>query len=295
MAFTLSNALQAVYSLLGELNIAKATGGSTTTVADSTLINQSRDNVWKEGALFVVYDVGGAGAAPEGQFQRVSAYVNSTGTFTVDTALTAAVASGDLYGVASSYYPLRQMIRAVNDALGNLGDIELVDTTTLDTAAETTEYAAAVTWKRTRPYRVDVQSIIGATGDNGWLEYTDWDWVPATAGTAGKIIFSDYQLTGRDIRVWYKGVHPQLNEYSDPIWEGFDPELVKQAALVKALTWQAARTQGADTFITQKLNQEAQVLENRKVTNPVWRARRKPRHLIISSSTYFDNVNNGNG
>jgi hypothetical protein len=286
MPLTLSSVLQSVYSQLGELNTSKATGGSTTTVTDTTIINASRDNVWKEGVLFMVYDVGGAGAAPEGQFQRVSGFVNSTGVFTVDTAFTTAPAANDLYGVASSYYPLRQMIRSVNDGLVDLGDIDLMDTATLDTIIATTEYAAAVSWKRTRPYRVDIQTLTSSATDNQWYEWHNWDWVPATAGTAGKIIFHEYPTALRDIRVWYKGVHPQLNEYGDVVWESFDPELVKKAALVKALEWQNSRTQGADTFLTGKLNAALQQLENRKVTSPVWHPRRKPRLMIVNPTTY---------
>ena len=63
---------------------------------------------------------GGARAAPEGEFGRVSAYVDETGTLTVDT-LTAAVGAGDLYGLVSEYFPLQQMIVLANLALSEPG------------------------------------------------------------------------------------------------------------------------------------------------------------------------------
>lgn len=290
MSLPLWKVLSAIYQNLGELNSSKATGGSTTTIVDSILANTSKDNVWKEGAAFILRDAGGANALPEGQFQRISAYTNSSGTFTVDTAFTTAVASGDLYGIVSSYYPLQQVMIGVNEALGELGDVDLVDTTTLDTIAETTEYAAAVAWKRKRPYRIDIQTLTGVTGDNAWREVNDWDWVPATAGSTGKIIFPKYQYASRDIRVWYRDAHPLVNAYSDVISETIDPELFKKAALVKALEWQNSRTQGADQFLMQKLNASKQELENRRITNPTERVKRRPRYLIVGGNdvTYDD-------
>ena len=108
MAFTLSNLLVGAFQGLGQMTIGnKATGGSTTTVVDSTQANTARDNAWKNGAMFITRDAGGASAAPEGQFQRISAFTNSSGTFTVETAFSTAVAAGDIYGYTSPYYPLR--------------------------------------------------------------------------------------------------------------------------------------------------------------------------------------------
>src|SRR3990167_4855959 len=122
MAFNLSELLQRMYRELGQLNLAKATGGSTTTVVDSTLSGKFSDGFMVDGALFIVRDAGGASAAPEGEFNRLSAYVDSTTTFTVDTAFTTAPASGDLYGYASQLFPLQQAIQAANDGLMLLGD-----------------------------------------------------------------------------------------------------------------------------------------------------------------------------
>lgn len=293
MALNLSTILQSVYQSLGELNMGLATGGSTTTVADSALANTSRDNVWKEGALFIMRDAAGGNALPEGQFQRISAYTNSTGTFTVDTAFTTAAAAGDLYGVASSFYPLRQVIQAVNESLTDLGDVDLVDTTTLDTVDTTTEYAAAVAWKRSRPYRIDIQTLTNSSTDNQWRQWHGWDYVPAAGGSTGLIIFYEYQFGSRDIRVWYRDKHPTLAVYSDVVNEAFDPEMVKRAALLKTIEWQVGRNQGNDDFLVQKLTNARQDLENRRVTNPGWRMKRGPKLMIVGprpDDDYYDDV-----
>lgn len=287
MAFTLSDLLQAGYFGLGQLNVYVATGGSTTTIVD-TNTKTGKDNTWKDGAAFVIRDAGGLNAAPEGQFARVSAYVASTGTYTLDATLTSAVASGDTYGVVSQEYPLAQMIQAANQALRLMGDLDLVDTTTLDTAAATTEYAASATWKRTRPFRVDVQGRTGASADNQWQEWPDWEYVPATAGAAGKLIFPEYPTASRDIRVWYRGPHPYVNAYNDPIAEVLDPETAVAAFQAKALDWANSRARGADEFMLQRGQKAEQQLLNLQVARPRVGVKRKPKLLIIGPNTTPD-------
>lgn len=285
MAFTLANLLAGAFQSLGQLTTGnKATGGSTTTVVDSTQANTARDNAWKNGGMFILRDAAGAGAAPEGEFQRISAFTNSSGTFTVETAFSSAVGAGDIYGFTSPYYPLRQMQELANTALRALGDVDLVDTTTLDTVSGDTEYAASVTWKRTRPTRVDVQGSTADAQDNQWREWPDFEWVPATAGSAGKLIFPDYPYPSRDVRVWYRGPHPALLAYSDPVHESFDPELAVLALVVKALEWQNGRSGGTDEYLLQRLGDARQELANRMVTARPYRLKRKPRLLIVGGN-----------
>lgn len=282
MALTLSDVLQALYFELGETKMGKATSGTTTTLVDSAVAATSKDNVWRNGTLFITRDA--AGAAPQGQFQRVSAYTNSSGTYTVDTAFSVAVGAADVYMVVSDYYPLQEMILAVNRGLAELGDVPLVDTTTLDTAAGTTEYAAAVDWKRQRPYRIDIQGRTGAASDNQWVEWPNFEWVPAAAGSTGKIIFRDYPVASRDIRVWYKGPHGAVSAYSDVINETLDPQLVVGAALTKAYQWQNNRSKGADEFTLQSGQKAEQGLMNMKVERPLHRPKSKPRLLIVGGN-----------
>jgi len=291
MPFTLSNLLQGMFKELGQLTVSKATGGSTTTVVDTTILNRYADDAMKEGAMFVVRDAGGANAAPEGQFQRISAYVDSTTTFTVDTALTVAVASGDTYGWASPRYPLQTMIEMANDALRGLGDVSLIDTTTLDTAAAQTEYTASVAWKRARPYRVDIQTILNDSNDNRWIETKAWEWIPAAAGSTGLLVFNFQPIASRDIRVWYKGPHGLLNAYSDVVNEAIDPELAVIAGALKAAEWQNSRTQGSDQFLLQKINKLENILMQRKAETPITRVKRQSKLLVVGpDSTSLDYI-----
>ena len=87
MSFSLSDCLQRVYTKLGMLNVEIASGGSVTTAVCSNKANDGdKDNLWKNGVLFVIRTTDAA--SPQGKFQRVSSYVASSGTFTIDTTVT---------------------------------------------------------------------------------------------------------------------------------------------------------------------------------------------------------------
>ena len=272
------------YKELGQLTVSTATGGSTTTVVDSKQVGIHGDNSWKEGGIFIVRDAGGANAAPEGEFKRCSGYTDSTGTFTVESVFTVSPASGDTFGFVSEYYPLFTMLELANSALYALGDIPLVDTTTLTTAAAQTEYAAAVAWKRRPPYRVDIQSITNDSNNNRWVTLHGWEYVPATAGSTGLIVFNDQPPTSRKLRIWYKDVHPTLTAYNSTLYEGWPPLLAHWAVVAKALEWQNARSGGSEAFLLDKLNKSEQKLAEARALQPVWTPKSQPRLLILSDA-----------
>jgi hypothetical protein len=245
-----------VYEELGQLKVSTATGGSTTTVVDSKLSGEGKNDDWNGGFIVVIHDVAGTGSAPQGEFQRISDYTASTGTFTF-TAMTAAPANGDTYGYTGALYPPYQVIQSINRALRSLGYIDLVDTTTLDTEDNKTEYSASLSWKHGMgPKRIDVQTYTDdADGnDNRWETIYDWEFIPATAGSTGLIIF-DRQLTkDYDLRIWYEDLHPDVRDYSDVIHESIPPVLAKYASLVSIMRWQVARTAGTEPYMMEQLN-----------------------------------------
>ena len=119
MAYYLSNLMQDAYRKMGMLNVSIATGGSDTTIVDSKLAAVGKDDAWKESVMFIVRD--SSGVAPENEFNRISAYDAASGTFTVDTAFTAAVASGDTYAYTTPEIKLREMIELANASIQSLG------------------------------------------------------------------------------------------------------------------------------------------------------------------------------
>lgn len=78
-----------------------ATGGSTTTIVDTTRLQSNRytDKDWEDAWARISKDAGGSGAAPQGDIRPASTYAPSTGTVTITPAFSSSssVASGDLY------------------------------------------------------------------------------------------------------------------------------------------------------------------------------------------------------
>lgn len=99
-----------------------ATGGSTTTIADTSTdtFDLIDDNILKGKWAHIVSDAGGGTAAPEAEVRKVSSL--STTTLTVDTAYSAACATGDTYELTpfhTLYYndALAEALRQVYPAL----------------------------------------------------------------------------------------------------------------------------------------------------------------------------------
>lgn len=278
MTYYLWELLRDLYNELGQLQVAHATGGSDTTLVDTKLTGTGSDDDWKGGAV-IILEAGGA--APEGEIMRVSGYVDSTGTLTFP-ALTAGVAADDLYGLVSEYFSLQQMITLANLALRGLGDVLRVDTTTLDTVDDQTEYAAAVEWKRRPPKQIDIQGNTDDANDNKWETVTDWNYVPATPGNTGLIIFKQQLIAGRDIRVWYEDTHAKVSDFDDVIDEVFHPTLAVAAVVEKALIWQISRLDGQNDFMIERLNDSRTELDRQKRLHPVFIKNRSSRGIVIS-------------
>jgi len=281
MAYTLSNLLQDVFSKLGKLNVSLATGGSDTTIIDTKLIDLGADDEWKDGIAFVIRDSAGANGAPEGEFNRISGYKNATGVFTVDTAFTTASGSGDTYGYVNSELELQQAIMLANEGLQLLGDIPRIDTTTLDTANNQTEYAMAVAWKR-RPFRVDIQGRTDDANDNRWVTAYNWEYIVAAPGSTGLIVFDMQHVSSRDIRVWYMDSHPLLNAYSDVVYEPIQPELAAHAAYLTTLRYMNGLRRGKDDYLREQLNKAEVELDRLMAKFTVEKPGVKPKYKFTN-------------
>jgi len=282
MPYTCGDAVRDILSELGQLTEGVATGGSTATVLDS-LLGGSNDD-WNGGSVIITRDAAGADALPQGQFAIVTDYAATSGIITVPTStFTTAVAAGDIYGVSTSYYPLRQVIRALNRGLSALGDIPLTDIASITTAAAQTEYTYAVAWKRQPPFRVDIQGKLSDTNDYQWSEVHGWEYVPATAGSTGLLTFRGQPPTGYLLRIWYLSPHPVVETYDDVIFEGFHPELVIWKSILEILIWQRGRSGGTDPSISEMLNKAEQMVTKQEGKHQPWYPKKKPKLLILSA------------
>lgn len=287
MAIIAGNILRDALTELGQLQLNSATGGSPATIVDSNLGGTAED--FAGGTGIIIRDI--AGTTTVGQFGEVTAYSASSGTLTFAAAtFTQTIASGDIYGVSTGKdYPHHQMINALNRALQSLGDVPKVDTTTLDTAANKTEYAAAVAWKRQPPYQIDLQMITTDADDNKWKEINRglWYYVPADAGSTGLIIFEFNPVADRDLRIWYRGPHDAVFDYSDVIYEGFHPEIVVWNTVLEALTWKIGQQPNDEGIIAQLNKAERKVLET-KAEHTIWKPPKKPKLLILGRADQED-------
>lgn len=287
MALTLSKVMQRVWRETGFSTDIIATGGSATTIID-TNTNYTSDNALLGGTAIVVRDAGGAGASPEGRFARISAFVASTKTFTIDT-VTDAVASGDSIQLCTPRIKLAQMIQAVNDALTNLGTISLVDTS-LTSAANQTEYALPVALKIERLLDVQYQTNINDSDNNQYRSIMGQvDYVPAAPGSTGLLILPQLPAS-RTIKLIYAGVHPTLSAYSDKVSETIEEELVVAAAIDKALTWYVSKRgdSALGTFVIQRWNDAKQALQMQKAEKPIHRVKPKTK-WFVAGGPFTDN------
>jgi hypothetical protein len=291
MAFTLSDLLWECYKRLGQARVGVVDSGSTTTIVDamqsSEFIDGLETDAFNNGGIWVLYDAGGAGAAPEKEFNPITSFDSETGTFGFD-AFTAEPAAGDKYGFTTTLFPLLEAVEHANSALKVIGDVETVDSDTLTTDSTHSEYTVAVGWKR-NIYKVEYQGNTNDDNDNQWTRIDDWEYTPGGAGATGILrlpkISDDLKL-----RVHYMGMHSRLSVFDDEIDESIDPEYATQATIVQML--EAFVTQmgenAMDTLWPQRLSDAKNQLFKWEKTRPVPVHKKKGRTWIPSDNSGFD-------
>ena len=286
MALTLSKVMARAWREMGFSIDILATGGNATTIIDTNTQYTSDDSLLG-GTAIVVRDAAGAGASPEGRFARITDFVASTKTFTIDT-VTDAIASGDAVLLATPRIKLPQMIQAVNDGLTNLGTISLVDTS-LTSAAAQTEYALPVALKIKRLLDIEYNTITTDSDNNQWRSILSQSrYVPAAPGSTGLLILPQLAAS-RTIKITYEGVHPVLSAYSDKISETIREELAVAAAIDKALTWYVSKRgdSALGTFTIQRWNDAKQTLQMQKADKPVNRSKPKTKWFVAGGPGYI--------
>lgn len=274
MALTLSQVMARAWRELGFSIDILATGGSATTIVD-TNSQYSSDDALLGGTAIITKTTDGL--TPEGKFARITDYVASTKTFTIDT-VTDAVAAGDSVLLATPRIKLPQMIKAVNDGLAELGTISLVDTS-ITLAAGTYEYNLPVGLKIRELRDVLIYDGTFYRSIKGLVKN-----FPSAPGSVGVLQFSEIP-DNQTIKIVYEGVHPILSAYSDVISETIQEELAVAATINKALTWYVSKRgdSALDTFVIQRWNDAKNALQQQKTEKPVARAKSAPRWFVGGS------------
>ena len=234
-----------------------ATGGSATTIIDTRILRQV-DDYWNQGMAWILRDSAEGSAAPEGQFGEITDFAASSDTATIGSVsagsgdpFTAAVAIGDRYALTTSKYPPHQLISAINGALIDIGPIQIIDTTTLDTTAGQTEYSLPL------PAKLDLREVYyqGRTGDpndNRWVKIENWEVRGAISGQDTLYLPFQY-VAGRDIMLVFLDEHPELDDASDNINERIHTDLLMAYAEIRMLEWRDAQP-GSDPNIQRQLD-----------------------------------------
>jgi hypothetical protein len=207
----------------------------TAELVDTFVLQTNYPNDWFNlGTLWLLYDAGGTGAAPQGESRRVSDFVSSTGALTVATAFSAATAASDRYALATSRYPREQMVAGVNAALANIR-VRTEDTTTIDTAGNQSEYTLPTTLGQ-EDIEVWIQTE-DDSDDNQWLPLHDWYIEETGTGTAQKLVFTSQPDYEYDVKIVYWLPHPPLYSDDDEMRASVPIERVVCAAALRCAEW----------------------------------------------------------
>jgi hypothetical protein len=261
-----------------------ATSGSNTTTIENTLIGnnetQPDDNYGVGYTAFVVRDAGGASAAPENEFQTISAYNSATYKWTVSSAFTSAVGTGDAIAIADNSIPSTTMMSLANRMLKDLGRIELVDSTSLTTVSSVGgyDYTLPIVAKYSLR-RVEVAQWLGDSYDIVYSRKI----TPSTPNATGLLTLPD-MISGLTIKLWYEGVHPTLTAYNSVISETVDEDLAIKGLIAYALQWYNRSIGGSQDYWLQSENKAWSDFTEAKFARPVKKSQKMPRLFSLTGS-----------
>lgn len=238
------------YQLARSLGVVKegvATGGSTSTIADTNDRTEA-DDYFNSGTAWVLYDSAGAGAAPQGEYSVISDFANTGGVVSLRSTLTAAVASGDRYAVANKRYPLHLLVQKVNETFGV---IEKTDTSSITTANEQQEYSLPSGVVEVKQAFLQTNSDSDA---NLWEKLYDWYIEKSDTGTADKIIFDRQFDASYSIKLVYLTYPNTLRVASDKLDDSIHVNKVVWNAAVNCLLWRKSKVGESDPTINELLN-----------------------------------------
>jgi hypothetical protein len=237
-----------------------ATGGSATTIVDSTLSTRSfTENKFKDWIAFISRTTGGL--TPQSKYGIATAYVKSTGTITIPT-VTDSVGAGDEYALCKPDIPLYTLIKLCNDGIKKLGRVPRVDTS-LTTASSTVRYTIPIAGKGIRPRSIHLRD----SDDYDRYDTPPWKIEQAAGGTAETLVFMWQPLTSKQIVIEYMGMHPALTAYSSYVNEHIHDDLAIAACLERAFYWRAMPKRRKTDM--ENWGQAKQALQEAKVMYPI--------------------------
>ena len=195
---TMFNATLQLANTLAQLRVSTATGGTTATLLDTK--RTESDDAFNGGTVWLITDVGGSSAAPEGEWPLITDFANTGGVVTAT--FTAAPASGDTYGIASGDFPLDVLISSINNELVKHNVIRY-DRTSLDIVANQSEYTLPTGIRQDNLINVYEETNV-VTSDSNPVALSFEVQTAATGSQQLLVIESKNVTTGNDIMLEYR-------------------------------------------------------------------------------------------
>ncbi len=257
MTKTLFDLTYEVAAEMGILTEGVCTAGSTETIVDSVALTQA-DDYWNAGSVWITYDAGAAGGAPQGEMDAVTDSSQTGTTVVVGTGWTVATASGDRYAISLggfTSFQLQQLIGAVNRAVRDVGYIMVDNTTAVTTAASQTEYTLPVA-ANTDLREVWIQTLTNDTADDRRFAKT-YNWEPrkTAGGTADTLVFQEQPVYPRDILLRYMAPHAALNIAADKLDESIHEQRVVLKAAWYALSAHRFQTRNEEEYLQMQIDE----------------------------------------
>jgi len=260
----LFDATLALAKVLGNVRGSTATGGSTTTIVDST--HSEANDFWNDGTIWIQ-----SGNAANNS-RKVLDWVLSSTTYSV-TAFSSAVANGNAYSVLVGDWPRDKLIDFINEALRDIGDVPAISTTLTTVANQEAYTLPAGVFNVTR---VEVASE----------KVSPYGYVPQV-GTwyeqAGSLYFAtnkEPQESGYIIRLTYASPHAVLDTDDDTISGYVHLSRLVWAAAVYAWQWRIQMSKEDEPMYGQQMAYAVAMAERDKMRHPISLPVKAPRNSL---------------
>lgn len=250
MAYTLFDATLDLARVLEDVFESTATGGSTTTVIDTAIVEPTG-----------YYNNGPVWLKEQAATRRVTTHTTTTLTF---TPAATAISAGKLYAVGSRY-PMRVLIQALNAALKDFGKIPA--TAEITATAEQQEYVTADNAAFTEEI-VKVELAENEEAPYDWHEHYNWQ----QSRTLPRVFVFDpdkQPMEARKMRLTYLAEHAALSTDASAISDHIHPDRLKWAAAVHALRWRYQRTKQDEPAVIDLLNEAKQQAQAMATKHPL--------------------------
>lgn len=232
-----------------------ATAGAVGSLTDTVgLQNVFVDDYFIRGGLWLLYDAAGAGAAPQGEYARISDFVKTTGVVSLAANLTQAIAAGDRYAISRPTYAFDLIISKINEALAAI-PVPVTDITSVTTAIDQTEYSLPAAFLDEGGLEVWIQRYTGDANDNRWVKWHPWYIQDPGTGNQKLLVMHTQPPYAYALKLVYWIPHPPLYVNSDKLRESVDLNRVIVDAAYRCMLWKKSQFGDSDPDLANQIKE----------------------------------------